>query len=312
MYNESLKRKFIALHADNVSKNNIATTLFNDLAPYEEVWGADFCTKSTEDLMPVLQEILGVRRGHNQNQVSLLKSYVRWCIASNVPGACDGMLRVDVVFSDRIVHEMVSGPAHLQRYLDDVFDPEASETTDITCRCFFWMAFSGISEQRALHVSTSNVDLDAMCICMSSSEEYPLYKESLLTFRLATMLDGLRVKRPGVAQDKPPKMQKRVAGDQLLRGVKAEASLSTTKVRISKKLTEAIKLGRTTDRLKYSKVRLSGEFFRAYEAEKEGLAPSFREYILSEHAPSVNTEQLRLEREYLAEYTQWKNAFYGE
>ena len=93
MYNEGLKINFIRNYTQSINTANVATTVFTAFEPHEEAWGADLCTKSTEELQPVIDEIVGLRSKSQWMSLTILKEYVKWCITMNVPGACDGMLR---------------------------------------------------------------------------------------------------------------------------------------------------------------------------------------------------------------------------
>ena len=135
MYNEGLKINFIRNYTQSINTANVATTVFTAFEPHEEAWGADLCTKSTEELQPVIDEIVGLRSKSQWMSLTILKEYVKWCITMNVPGACDGMLRITAVGLDKVRKQMVTSPLHLQRYLNEVFDPEGDETIDNLYRC---------------------------------------------------------------------------------------------------------------------------------------------------------------------------------
>ena len=145
MYNEELKTKFIRDYTQSINTANVATTIFNSFSLDEERWQADLCTKSVEELQPVIDRVMALRMRSQWVAMNILKEYVRWCIANKVPDACDGMLNITMVGLDKIRKQMVSSPLHLQRCLDEVFDPEQDGTIDNIYRCYYWMAWNLMS-----------------------------------------------------------------------------------------------------------------------------------------------------------------------
>ena len=107
MYNEEQKKRFIRDYTGSLSTANVAATIFNETEKYEESWGTDLCTKGVEELQPVVNEITGLRNKSQWMSLTILKEYVKWCLAMKVPGACDGMLRIEAVGLDKIKKQMV-------------------------------------------------------------------------------------------------------------------------------------------------------------------------------------------------------------
>ena len=61
MYNEEMKSRFIREYTGSLNTANVATTIFNAMEEYEKSWNADLCTRSSEELQPVITEITGLR-----------------------------------------------------------------------------------------------------------------------------------------------------------------------------------------------------------------------------------------------------------
>lgn len=120
MYNEETKVKFIREYTKSESTASFVTTLFNAIAPYEEEWGSDLCTKTKEELQPVIDSVFSLRTRSQWHQIYTLRTYGKWCIANKVENACDGLLQITLAGADKIRKQMVSGPVHLQKYLDEV------------------------------------------------------------------------------------------------------------------------------------------------------------------------------------------------
>ena len=153
MYNEEIKKQFIDYYTNESSTNGVVTRIFNRLEKYEKEWDADFCTKSTDELQSVIDDIAGVRIKSITATISTLHEYVKWCIDTGVPGACDGMLQIKSTGTDKIKKKMVASPLHLKVYLDDVFSPVEEGTIDNTYRCFFWMIYAGVDENDGIGVA---------------------------------------------------------------------------------------------------------------------------------------------------------------
>ena len=59
MYNAELKTNFIKSYTASVNTATIATTVFDAVEQYENEWGADLCTQSTENYNPLSMRFWG-------------------------------------------------------------------------------------------------------------------------------------------------------------------------------------------------------------------------------------------------------------
>ena len=314
MYNEEQKKRFIRDYTGSLSTANVAATIFNETEKYEESWGTDLCTKGVEELQPVVNEITGLRNKSQWMSLTILKEYVKWCLAMKVPGACDGMLRIEAVGLDKIKKQMVASPLHLQRYLDDIFDKEFEETIDNLYRCYFWMAYGGIDEEDTILIKTEDVDLSQMLIRYKTTS-VPIYREAIPAFKNAVTLTNFLYKHPNYTK---PIRRDRVPGDTIMRGLKATTKTFTMRTTISKRNISAIEDGLTELQLSFYRVRMSGLFYRTYEMERAGIPVTFSEaalrvmdgktYALSGREKIIH-KQNRIERDYFDDYQRWKLAF---
>ena len=314
MYNEGLKINFIRNYTQSINTANVATTVFTAFEPHEEAWGADLCTKSTEELQPVIDEIVGLRSKSQWMSLTILKEYVKWCITMNVPGACDGMLRITAVGLDKVRKQMVTSPLHLQRYLNEVFDPEGDETIDNLYRCYYWMAFSGIREEDTLSITASDVDFMDMSIRYGENC-VPLYRESLPAFHNAVELSGFLYKHPNYAKEI---RRDRVPGDTIMRGVRATTKTMSIRSMLSHRSAAALQDGKTKQQLSFYRVWMSGLFYRMYERERAGIPVDFsdaavdfmsgRTYVVKGRG-KLEHKQNKIEKDYMEDYQRWKLAF---
>ena len=314
MYNEEQKKRFIKDYTGSLNTANVAMTIFNELEKYERAWNADFCTKDANELQPVIENITGLRNKSKWMSLTILKEYVKWCMAMKVPGACDGMLQIEAIGLNKIKKQMVASPFHLQRYLDDIFDRECDETIDNLYRCYFWMAYGGIDEEDTILIKNADVDLSQMLIHYKTTN-VPIYREAIPAFRNAVTLTSFLYKHPNYTK---PIRRDRVSGDIIMRGIKATTKTFTIRTTISKRNIRAIENGMTDLQLSFCRVRMSGLFYRTYEMERAGIPVTFTEaalrfidgksYTLSGREKIVH-KQNRIERDYMEDYQRWKLAF---
>lgn len=317
MYNEELKTKFIRDYTQSINTAKMATSIFNSFSPYEECWKADLCTRSAEELQPAIDNILALRVQNQWGSMSILKKYVQWCIANKVPDACDGMFHITMIGLDKVRKQMVSSPVHLQRCLDEVFDPEQDCTIDNIYRCYYWMAYAGIKEEDTILVKASDICFAEQCIKFKGTN-YPLYRESLPAFHNSVDADSFVHRHP---KYRKPVMRPRVEGDIIMRGIKANMSVATIRSTLSRRMAEAEKQSLTEVKLSFFRVWISGLFYRMYERERAGFPADFSEAatdMMSGKTYKVDGDnkhvkisyiQNRKAQDYMDDYQRWKLAF---
>lgn len=317
MYNNELKTKFIGDYTQSINTANVATTVFTAMEPFEEAWQADLCTKSTEELQPVIDQVVALRTGSQWMSLTILKEYVRWCMAMRVPGACDGMLHITAAGLNKVRHQTVSSPLHLQQYLDAVFSKEEDGTVDNLYRCYYWMAYGGIQYDDVLLVKVSDVNFPEMCIRYGDTS-VPIYREALPAFHNAVELTSFLYRHPKYAK---PIRRDRVPGDTLIRGyreITTQSQASNLRSKMSHLSTDAVKQGKTELQLSFYRVWISGLFYRMYERERAGLPVDFtsvaaslmadKTYIIKGRTKIEHRHRQR-GRDYMEDYQRWKLAF---
>lgn len=314
MYNAELKSRFVKDYTKSINTANVATTVFEAFEPYETSWNADLCTRDREELQPAIDDILALRSRSQWMSLTILKEYVKWCIAMKVPDACDGMLNIEAAGLAKVRRQMVSSPLHLQRVLDEVFDKESEETIDVTYRCYYWMAFGGIKEDDTLLVRASDIDFANMEIVYQDTH-VPLYREALPAFHKAVELNSFCYKNPNYSRTIT---RDRVSGDTLMRGIRAVKKTATLRSILSKKSAKAIEDGLTQQQLSFYRVWMSGLFYRMYDRERAGIPVDFSEaatdfvadrtYVLNGRI-KLEHKQNRIEKNYMEDYQRWKLAF---
>lgn len=318
MYNEELKERFL-LRYTNVSRWKMGKYLFEALEKYENAWGADICTRSTEELQRVVNEISGMRENSIHSRLSILKDYFRWCIENGVPGAGDGIFAVDSIDLSKIKRMTVANPMHLQAYLDCIYEDESEGTMDCVYRCYFWLAYSGIPEDEIINLRISNVNFINMSVDYDATS-YPIYREGIPAFRNCAELKSFKINHPNYTTYKD-----RVNGDQLMRGLKKTTSISTIRSVVSRRQgNRNMWKGKDKDNkemnlvLSYPRLQLSGLFYRQYEYERAGGKVDFmdaaikfaegKRYRLESGRNLIGAVHRRHASHYREDYLRWKEA----
>lgn len=317
MYNEELKTRFIQEYAQSLSRAEACQQAFNAIEPYEEQWGADLCTRSTAELEPVIEQLVGFRVRSRWQRIIIFQKYVKWCMANRVNGACDGMLHIENVGLSKIRTQMVANPLQLQRYLDVICEPESEQTTDNIYRCFYWMAYSGMGEEAILNAKCSDVDFENMVI-RSGGEEFVIYREAIPAFRNAATLTEFVYKHPNYPPDKKV-IRNRAPGNTLIRGIRSTTTVAALRVELSRRSKKFLEDGSTDKQLSYYRAWLSGLFYRIRQRELAGIPVDFsgeaskfmegKTYKLDTGRNTPEAKKRAVVNDYVQDYERWKAAF---
>ena len=318
LYNEDLKCEFIRQYTQKKSSVDLCLTVFSSIAPREEAWGADFCTKSTNEIRPVVENIVGFRAQSKWSRIIILRKYAEWCLnVKRYPGACDGMMKLetDALGNEKMKSQMVTTPAHLQKYLDEVFKPTSKETVGNVYRCYYWLAYGGVEEKDIPKIKCSDVDFTNMVVNYGG-REFPIYREAVPAFKSAA--EATAFARPAIFnRDREDEYRKRVDGDTLMRGVKSDNS-DIYKLRSSLFYAKKASESDAENSLTYFRLWLSGVFYRIRQREILGETPNFDDVAIERlrvkkvpHSENKSEEDKvkKLSAEYLDEYYRWKMVF---
>ena len=317
MYNEELKTRFIQEYAQSLSRAEACQQAFNAIEPYEEQWGADLCTRSTAELEPVIEQLVGFRVRSRWQRIIIFQKYVKWCIAYRVNGACDGMLHIENVGLSKVRTQMVANPLQLQRYLDVICEPESEQTTDNIYRCFYWMSYSGMEEEAILRVKCSDVDFENMVIHLDG-QEFEIYRQAIPAFKNAATLTEFVYKHPNYPPDKKV-IRNRAPGNTLIRGIRSTTSALALRVELSRRSKKFVEDGSTDKQLSHYRVWLSGLFYRMHQRELAGIPVDFsgeaskfmegKTYKLDTGRNTPEAKKRAVVNDYVQDYERWKAAF---
>lgn len=295
MYNSEFKEQFISENIKNKYREAMCRLVFEAFAPYEEKWEADLCTRPEEDLKPVVESISGLRSNSIHPKLNILKDYVEWCLKQNYPGVKTDMLGINEVGLSVVKKQTIAFPKELQNYLDSIFAPDSEESADCVYRCYYWLAFMGIDEQDILSITCKDVDIaNKKLLYRSKSMELSICDPALKAFEVCQK-DYFMWYHP--SQSIGPSLRERIEGDWLLRpvltmhssnrqsgtsdrGGKVDSRILNLRAETSRK--SKLKAEQTGLRLSYSRVKVSGLFFRMYLDEMIGKTPDFEAVVREE------------------------------
>ena len=314
MFNEALKASFMetVIGTHYLSQYR---SIFKAIEPYEQAWNADICTKTSDEIAPIMDKVVGLRLRSKYVRLILLKKYVKWCIDEGYPGAIDGISGIDSIGYSKIKEMTVANPLHLQKIMDEVFDPEEDNTVDNTYRTYMWLAYGGLPEDMIPKVTTYDVRMDCMTIDYGGYS-VPIYRESLRAISNCVELKQFVYRHPNYASEIS---RNRLDGDILIRGIRAIPSTSAMRSMISSKFREHKLSDCNTSRLSYNRVWLSGLFYRTKEMEDAGIPVNFewaanemmkgKKYNLSSGRNTIQAKKKQIMNDFLVDYDRWKTAF---
>lgn len=283
MYNTDLKERFIASVTDSENTATLYRLIFRISEPYEEHAGIDLCQMDERVGKPLANKLVGISGTSVDKRLKLAKSYVKWCVENGVPDAKLDFLNVSPNMYRNIERNMVSGPIMLEEYLGQVFDRPEEETVHNVYRCYLWLGFIGVPRHLLNELSIREVDLEQRAI-ETGGVRYAIIDEAMPVFRNCVNLTAFRSKqRYGTI------LKTRSLGSYLLRGVADHFSLSHLAIKVTTLEANAENDGKTERRISYDRARLSGIFYRAFNAELAGADAGFR--TEAERLTDEETEQ---------------------
>lgn len=305
MYNEARKMDFLAIISDG--SKPAYKRIFQVFEEKEAQTDTDLCLLSTEDISDVISSM----RFKSEKTLYALKSRIRrytgWCKEHHYPVRESlGPLEYDPSFST--MESMFSSPRHIQEFLDKAFAPVENKSLDSVYRCLVWLLYGGMTIDQAREVVNSDVDLTHMLV----RGQYELYRESVPAFHAAmTAKEFWAVRR----KSRTPSPEPRAPGDLLLRGTNGTEAVAKKNV-LTVYFTH--RKGVIKPQATPESIRMSGAFFRIFEAEAMGYKPDFTGIALDRmgNITSANTARFEINKQKMIstvskEYQVWKRVFYG-
>lgn len=315
MYNEKLKHSFLNdMVKPNSSTEKMYLSVFRTIAPYESAWNTDICTRSGEELRPIIDELTHARARNRWQRVNALSQYCQWCVTHGIPGAVNGLHGVDLGLGlDKIRSTSVANPTQLQRYLNELYRDESDDTVDNIYRCYCWMAYFGIAEKELVEIKCDQVDLNEMVIHYHGTD-VQIDQKARAAFKSAKTRSDFKYDHPIYGEVSRP----RATGDTLVRGFRPTNYMSV-RSKLSKDVRDACKSGKTQIQMSYKRLRRSGLFHAIREYEEEsGRSYDFlkaaeeymagTEYNLSRTRVTIEMVRNQIANELKQDYERWRLA----
>lgn len=316
MFNSELKEQYINDSNFTEAREKFARHLFSAIEKYEEQWGSDICTRNVDEIQPVIDAVTGYKKQSWYTTLSYLHTYGKWCLDKGVFGATDALLRIRGATNDKFREQTVASPGELQKYLNDIFEPESHRKIDNTFRCFYWLAYSGMKEDDIYMVRATDVDFVRMVVKYNDCE-YPIYEQSLPAIMNCVVLTAFSSTSSQCANDM---IMPRGEGDILIRGTKPFATKGTLRPLLSRIANKAFNNESTQLKLSYNRIWLSGLFYRMYQRECDGFRVLFSavalEYLQDKYKDDPDKIITRIEinrksKSYMSDYKRWKKVFHA-
>lgn len=305
MYNEERKIRFLE---ETRSSDNFGKSAFRTTEPYEVDAGQDLCELQEDTLQKIADRNFGSRSRTADSAIAFIRSYVTWCKEQGYP-TNDGIYSVKTQMDEKMKRYMVASPKHLQDILSKSFMPVESESVDCIYQCYLWMAFAGLEETETVEVTVDEVNFTSMLI-EHGGKSFELYRESIPAFRMACEATEFKYYHHNPDYTR---IRSRFSGEHLMRGIRSDkVKLTTVKSVVQKAFIES------EAELTYNKIRLSGTFYRAYEAERMGDKVNFDDYVAEQMLKRGSTYHSNytrgkvanlIRRDLFDDYACWKAAF---
>lgn len=316
LYNETQKTSFMNDIAGSPETIRNMTTLFTATAPYEARYGMDICSMGEKELQEVLDRVCGVQYRTRYNRLQILRRYAQWANEKELKGATDALIGSAEPGLSMVRETCINNPEHLQLCLDEVFDSEEEGTADNTFRCFFWLAYGGMSEETIHTVKAEDVDFEEMVV-RHGNETAVLYRQALTAVERCASMSSFRYKNQAYVEAGDI-WRSRCDGESILRGIRGSSSVTAWRAKLSRRMARAREknAGIPQRRLTYGHVWTSGVFYRVRQAEIAGIRPDFLSVaMLSERGAramsgdDIEHGRIMLRRaaiEYERDYSNWK------
>lgn len=313
MDSKAIKQEFASQYTSNESTRATVLNVLARAEAFESKFGHDLCQFTKDELVEYMNSALAVRNYSKQTKHIIIREYLKWCKDHGYGNAIYGLPDANVTGLDKLKMQTVSGPKELKQVLDEVFARPEDITYDNVYRLWLWFAFCGIPEDVTALIRTEDVNLDENTVSVNN-ETYVLPDEAKDELRNVTILRSFRYIHP-LYRNETECFRERVESDQLLRGVRGELSLPTIKGHISRVFTNAYANRETQKKTNYTKLGLSGLFYRMWCYEKKtNESPLFlaRQYDNVEERfkdkGSSEKEWIwnRKAKNYMSDYENWK------
>lgn len=306
MFNEERKLRFLS---ETRASKDYGISTFTATEKAEEALGKDLCELDAGTIQDLFDQNFGIRVRATKSAVNFMLSYVEWCRDNGFPTS-NGVYELEIDLSQKIRRMMVASPMHLASIMDQIFEPVERGTVDCIYRCYLWMVFAGVNEPDTVNVNVDDVDLESFVIHFAE-KSFDIYKEAIPAFRMACNATEFVYIHPRYTVTR-----NRCAGERLIRGIRAES----IKPNVIRTYVERRFLKHGIE-LSQRRIRLSGIFYKVFEAERCGFGINFDEAVVEQlqsthrtYSPNYRKSKAAytILQDFLDDYDRWKKAFATE
>lgn len=263
--------------------------LFGISEKTEKYHQRDLCELYSSSIRQVLSDASGTLQNSIDTIYFQLLRYVRWCQTQGYP-VTEELEECKPDTADKIRTHMVASPSHLGITLNYIFPYPDEIQVQRIFRSFFWLAMAGFTDEEAISVTADQLDFrrERIAVVDRPSMYRPMYPRAIPDLRAAAELTSLRdlVSMHGGKEIFHP----RLPGNTILRGRLHNAgvpsqdplrtflrpsvsrALAAARVRYKKDAPYISRLKHQPAlNISYRSVLLSGQFYRAWRREKQGL-----------------------------------------
>lgn len=302
MYNTELKTRFLQEYSSSAISRHVASGFFEKVSGFEQALGKDLCAMTPDELGQLSSHFGGVRNSTGSlTWLRVLRAYSAWCVESGVPGAMDAASRMTLDFSANARQQMVSSPEHLLAVLGALFGDCQYDIYPSVISNYLWFGFSGLPELDAVNITIDDIDISGMMI-RYGGREYPLYRESV-----GSIVSCVRAQR-----------SQQFGSGYILDAPTGHKSIKRLRGLLSDRI-HRFGAPQSVPDLSYSRVWLSGAFYRIHEREVSGFPAEFsidnmsddlRHKLEESTANKTSAYLWRFFKQYRDDYLAWKQAFY--
>ena len=308
MFNEERKALFISESLDEYLQKRV-NRVFDTFEPYEKENNLDLCEMPIEMLQPVFDKIMTASVNGGTNYKAIIKKYTEWCSANGYKTSGE-YSKIKFHCADKVKNKMVGSASELKEVLDVKFRRD-NVSIFIIYKCFFWLAYMGISYKDSVRVRVQDVNFKNMTVTFDGAV-YDIPEEAYEVFHNACFSENLvSHKSRSIAY------LKRTDGDLVLRGC---GNSKTDAAKIRKLANNKALISGDDFSLTYVMIFRSGCYARMYEHQvnyKTTNDKSFKEEFNKELERLIH-EQAKKQSDVIAEksrqtalrnFRNWKKVF---
>lgn len=309
MYQSNRKRAYLLSPGVSSATKKSAERLFEVTAEYELKYGADLSELELPDIQHVVDEILGMRLSSKWAKMVILRDYAEWCMATNYPKANNNISKVNLLGLDKLRDKLISGPGQLSHWMDKIFYDINDEKVDLVYMGYLWFAFSGVPEEVAISLTKDNIDFRTLSIRVGD-KSYPIYRESIAVINMLIELETFAYHNPNYKTPTNGTVRRnRVDGETLMRGLRGSPKITDIRQYLVSFIAKAGAENGPVKKITFSKVRLSGFFYRIRECESAEKSVDFKLFAAQYHEIAQEDVSVKKLREFSDDYNRWKIAF---